>query len=555
MIIRALRRFGCACLTTAVIFLLPASSHATPTENSLPLATEKAGVTMGREIWASFVGGRDAAKKAKTWWELQVLDFAGPDGPVLWTITQWSYLPFLTYYQGTQWVEPKTGIRHYGPIPSHYMEWVDRGWTHLFVGDQAVTGSGHGEYEGQHELEVKFPRWKPHAALDQANVPQWPESFWRNGMQFVRIGEKEHGPFDPFDWLTKCSRSKDLQHFYFGASRQTKRYVVHDGKEYGPFDELPEYGFALDGARFSPDSQRFVFHARRGRGWFIILDGQEFGPFDSPMDNKLRHLEQHFVFSPDSKRFAFAARRDGKWRVVVDGDELPESFRDARVPLFSPDSQYLALEVKREKAWYLILNARMFGPFQDVREYSRSFSPDSQRLGFVARRNGAYFVCLDGKEFGPFKDASGLIFSPDRERFAFAARTSSGWHIVLDRTESASFDSIDFESMEFSHDSKHMWAYAKRGKKWFILLDKQEYGPFTYTLGKPWYSQPGGHFLGVVAQTTPNARTTEHLVVDGHLAKGYERVFENTILLDDPKRVTYVAGQDARLYVVTQPLN
>ena len=88
-----------------------------------------------------------------------------------------------------------------------------------------------------------------------------------------------------------------------------REYVITPPKP----GEAPEsYDFQM---AFSPDSKRTAYVLRRGGKNFVVLDGSEGKPYDEIED---------LQFTADSRHLVYAARRDGKLVVVVDGIESKE---------------------------------------------------------------------------------------------------------------------------------------------------------------------------------------------------------------------------------------
>ncbi len=87
------------------------------------------------------------------------------------------------------------------------------------------------------------------------------------------------------------------------------KFVVLDGAEGAKFDEIYDL-------HFSPVGSRLVYGARRGLEHFVVEDGKEHGPYDNIQRGSL-------VFRPDGKDLAWAAfADDGNWHVYLNGKPI-----------------------------------------------------------------------------------------------------------------------------------------------------------------------------------------------------------------------------------------
>jgi Tol biopolymer transport system component len=97
------------------------------------------------------------------------------------------------------------------------------------------------------------------------------------------------------------SWSPDSIHYAFNAARSPSKWLlVRDGVETGTFDRL---GSPV----FSPNSQHLAWVGGRGTKDFVVRDGKEGKPYEEIGDGPL-------VFSPDSQHLVYCGRR---FRVEV----------------------------------------------------------------------------------------------------------------------------------------------------------------------------------------------------------------------------------------------
>ena len=129
--------------------------------------------------------------------------------------------------------------------------------------------------------------------------------------QFVVIEGNEYGPYDD---LSMLYFSADSQHLAFVASLGDKQFVVLDGVEQSYYDEIKTPSSSDSKVvEFSPDGQRVAYVAMKNQKPLVVVDGEEFS-YDS--------ISFPIVFSPDSQRVAFVAKNlNAEAFIVVDGEE------------------------------------------------------------------------------------------------------------------------------------------------------------------------------------------------------------------------------------------
>ena len=217
--------------------------------------------------------------------------------------------------------------------------------------------------------------------------------------------------------------SPDSKHYAFNAARSPSQWLlVRDGVETATFDRLKA-------PVFSPDSQHLAWAGKRGTKAFVVRDGKEGKPYEEVLDDTL-------VFSPDSQQLVYCGRRAGKDYLVVDGVEVRE--HDALLrggPVFSPDGKSLAYAVVRGMKRFLIVNG------QEAHEYDWDlgypvFSPDSKRLAFYLEANFKTCAVVDGVQGKSYSEIAGLQFSPDSRHCAYWACRGACWVVVADEVES-----------------------------------------------------------------------------------------------------------------------
>lgn len=286
-------------------------------------------------------------------------------------------------------------------------------------------------------------------------------------------------------------------HVAFGVYVDGSPRLMFDGQLLG--DRMPapiRPAFSADGSRFAFVAESHQLKAgdkRHDYRQWVVLDG-----VDQPEASLISAAEGFGLqFSPDGRRFAYG-RIDGKdVRLVIDG-AMTDSATDISHPTFSPDSRRLVYAaagkggfalagegVTSGNAYWLI------GP--------PVFSPDSSRLAFIAFPSKGHGVAvIDGIESPEFMDTWGnLEFSADSRHVAYLSiRKVGGFlsrsttvNLVLDGVPGATWDEVG-SPPHFSADGAHVAFSARRGKKWFAVLDDAP-GPAYEQVGPPRFSATG----------------------------------------------------------------
>ena len=75
---------------------------------------------------------------------------------------------------------------------------------------------------------------------------------------------------------------------------------------------MPSKAFRTGAPQFSPEGRRLAYAALRSGKWFVVVDGAEGRPYDD-----IHNLQ----FTADGSHYVYTARRGAKYFVVADGAE------------------------------------------------------------------------------------------------------------------------------------------------------------------------------------------------------------------------------------------
>lgn len=292
--------------------------------------------------------------------------------------------------------------------------------------------------------------------------------------------------------------SGNSKHFAYAVrgsddtSKKKKCTVLIDHQSISERDEgCRDFVLSPDGTRFAyiVDS-RVQTEAFGNRDPYVVIDGKKGKMFAAP-------YVQYLSFSPDSKRVAYLVRTkqdDGEW-FVVDGENEGKHFTLIHWPfLFSPDSSKLTYTASHNKWCGIVVNGTRW---RDHCATQFLFSADSSRLAYIAeaddkvhyKKDGRFYVALDQKYFVGIDDRvekkydsiTGLKFSPDNKTLVYAAKRGGKWFIVVNGEERKAYDRIlvgdnlDYYKVktEIIFDSNTQFHYMAVKGRQIILVDER----------------------------------------------------------------------------------
>lgn len=319
-------------------------------------------------------------------------------------------------------------------------------------------------------------------------VPK-PEAMWidgKRGPAFDLI--RTRSAVDDQD----CIWSNTGRYAYAGV-RSGKKFLVVDGVEAGPYDDVDPDTFLWDAS-----GKRFAGVVTVGPASHVWSDGTLGPAFQSVWGDTL-------TFGPDGASLAYAAAKNGRAVLVVNGavkeaagSQDLQSVSEAAV---SSDGAHLALVVTTEGGQACLVNGVASKTYPVVSGLQRIpgrgtfafhagersgggdvhrwvvadtelpagagigrifFSPDGAHHAYVLRELGkSPVVLLDGKplvvEGAVLTEIrqTTLLFSPDGTRLACVAE-GGGWRVVVDGKASPPIAGGGVDSLLFSPDSKHL---------------------------------------------------------------------------------------------------
>ena len=257
--------------------------------------------------------------------------------------------------------------------------------------------------------------------------------------------------------LPTIAFSSDSRHFAYAAEMDSGWTVVVDG--------VPgRYWTGIGGVLFGPGGG-LAYVASDSSGWRVVVDGIVGGPHEAVMQGSL-------TFSADGSRVAYVAAEGDRSRVLVDGTEEPW-YDGIRMLRFGPDGR-LGYVGRRRTDFHVVLERRLFGPFEAVADYT--IGPSS-RLGMVVRRNGGWRALVDGTESEPFDNLGSIRFFGTRQ-FAYAAEQDGRWFVIRNGDRGPSYDRV----RQLTAGGESLFYEAGVGDHAFVVTDSAA-GPLLEQVG------------------------------------------------------------------------
>ncbi len=276
----------------------------------------------------------------------------------------------------------------------------------------------------------------------------------------AKVGDKwvvwiDGKPSRPYDGVgNNIVFSSDYKRVLYRASDRTGSFLVVDGKEskrHGPISE--------NSYKFTPGG-KVVFVVRQTAGSFVVIDDVAGEVFDWVSDP---------VFSHDGSSMAFVAEKNLKRFVVHDGKRSQEYADLGMWPRFAPAGRRLVYSGKL--AGENLVVDGVAKSFEAVR--TAQFSHDGRRLAVVAREAGIWSLYVDGVKGQTLdSDQVAVVFSPDSKRLACVGPRGKGAVLVVDGVTIGEYDDSGF--LGFDRNSRHLFMLAKRGDKWFPVVEGVE---------------------------------------------------------------------------------
>lgn len=327
------------------------------------------------------------------------------------------------------------------------------------------------------------------------------------------------------------------------------RYVVIDGKRFGPYDRV-------GGIFFSADSKRNGFWCQ----------------YEEVVDGLRRDVYQVIVDGVPGMKHKDLRPSSVEWMRVTNPNHLfgfESGVKEQQIPLFSEDGKHFAYNAEEG----VVLDGKIVYSATEITS-PLFFMPGTGKLAFVARHyineknDDEFCFVVDGKPGPTFDriiggrigstDPNTIAFSKDGH-FAYIADIAGrpGLTLVVDHKPTRTYS--DLRSLHFSDDGKQIAYMAiMDAGEWFVekhAIDDQDSQPRQAHI-EPLItdfkiSSEMTHLIGSPDGKRIAFATKKQVTVDGKADKPYYVVAGSTLTFSpDGKRYAYVAGPDEGAVVV-----
>ncbi len=271
--------------------------------------------------------------------------------------------------------------------------------------------------------------------------------------------------------------------------------------------------------------------------------------------------------TPRGYRVAWIESRGGRAVVVVDGragqiyDRIKKNLDLFGSDIqFSPDGNRTAYVAIRGGKMVAVIDGEPELEYDEIPDIPR-FSPDSRHVFYKVYKVGdetKQFYVVNGKA-GPMYDSLDyldyLVFSADGSRMAYSARKGDKWFMMVDGRPGPEFDEVSHA--QFSPDGRRLAYFAVKEEKSRVIIDGQSESVFDYVDRGSVVFSPDSRRLAYVAMNDDKAR----VVVDGKPGPEFDEIRSDRlahVIGEDPdilfspdsKRVAYRARKGVKECVV-----
>jgi len=352
--------------------------------------------------------------------------------------------------------------------------------------------------------------------------------------------------------------------------------------------KISDFYVNIFGTQFSPDSRKVAFVAVYKNKMFVLCDGIEYGPFDDVGKTSP-------AFSPDSKYIAYTAKRSNQWFVYINKKKIDgpfEGFAPGGI-VFSPNSKRIGYVVKKGDYWFAVDNGNKHNPFLTIIQRSWGFSPDSNKFVYIAGIDGCLkginwigkaAVIINGERGKAYKHedhssqnglSNEIYFSPDSQIISYSVVQNGKFFFVINDEKQKEYNGIvsgwqgdpqfslhpDFgkasfkgNCIVFSQDSQH-YAYAARGYRHVLVYDGKEISNHKSIANKPIIFSPDGNYFAYAAEDEEEEVAGDYppqlLYVNSKPLKTYASIAAmEPVFSPNSSHIAYLASSENNNYVL-----
>jgi hypothetical protein len=366
------------------------------------------------------------------------------------------------------------------------------------------------------------------------------------GMEYVNIKGKVHGPFDCWSltFAKDSNGNANYDKFYYYKTEGGNRdyYLHYNGAEEGPLEGIRfpeetsaytdcEYLYLSDGkwyARYSNGSNKATSlfagyeHWRDGQ-WYVNINGRDSKGYD----------DVDYLHFTKSGNHAYSYKENGKEHVCVNINDTGKSSRgydDVRYLRLAESGKYVYAYKENEK-WHVNINgkeSRGYDYIQDLR------LAESGKYAYTYVENGKNHVNLDGKDQGSRGyDEIGDLYLTENGNCAYKYRENGKYHVNVningEDKSGRGYDKIE-NHLRLTESGNYAYTYEEN-EKWHVNINGKESGEYDYVAYSTLFLTESGKYA---YQYGENGKVYVIINIDGtdKISRGHDYVIDLSLAED-----------------------
>lgn len=218
---------------------------------------------------------------------------------------------------------------------------------------------------------------------------EMPQILGPTGNQFIEFEGRKFGPFHNVRTVENLCNPPIIEgHLWYKVTSPEGVFAGIDGKLYGPYDDMDQFGY---------EEGRFFFRAVSGIETFAVVDGRECRRFPAvknhPVVCHMAHRNGSFQYQVATEQGVLVVVDEQRW-----GPFHYVSTTSTNGHVLVQDGLPTFCVGEKDKSERIVFQGQVHGPF-DTTEYS-SAGPN---LFWTYQTSGGIYAVIEGKKFGPYR--------------------------------------------------------------------------------------------------------------------------------------------------------
>jgi len=142
---------------------------------------------------------------------------------------------------------------------------------------------------------------------------------------------------------------------------------------------------------------------------YMVIDGKTYGPYEEALGP---------YFSATGVFASYLYMKDWVHYVSIDGKTY-DVYQEGYIPTYSPDEKHVAYTYVKGGKYYASIDGKSEGGYGDIQPVS--FSANGKEYGYAYKKAlQKFYMKVGKKDYGPYDSAYDLYYSPDGKDFGYA---------------------------------------------------------------------------------------------------------------------------------------